>query len=274
MRRRPTRPGSFRGAWFAFLGSVLLLALLLGALFWNPAGGEELLVYCAASQKPPVEAVARQFEQEEGLAVRLQYGGSETLLTNIDVTKRGDLYVPADDSYLDSARARGLLAETLPLADMNAVIGVRAGNPKSVRSLDDLLRADVRLVQANPDAAAIGKLTRAALRGGGRWDALAGHTAGFKTTVNDVANDVQVGSADAGIVWDATVRQYPDLEAVADPRLAGVTAHVAVGVLRCSGRPAAARRFARYLASPDKGLREFERQGFRVAGAPAGPGAR
>jgi molybdate transport system substrate-binding protein len=266
--------------WFAFLGSVLLLAVLLGLLFWNrgpgrSAGrGEPLLVYCAASQRAPVEAVARQYRQEFGVQVDLQYGGSETLLTSIDVTKRGDVYLPADDSYLDGARARGLVAEALPLADMTAVIGVAAGNPKNVRSLDDLLRPDVRLAQANPDAAAIGKLTRAALRQAGRWDALEGHTVVFKPNVNDVANDVKVGTVDAGVVWDATVRQYPGLEEVADPALAGVTAHVAVGVLRCSAQPEAARRFARYLASPDRGLKEFERQGFKVVDEYPGRGAR
>jgi molybdenum ABC transporter molybdate-binding protein len=270
MRRRPTRPGSFRGVWFAFLGSALLLAFLLGLLFWNPgewpaAGrGEPLVVFCAASQRAPVEAVARQYRQEFGVPVELQYGGSETLLTSIDVARRGDLYLPADDSYLDGARSRGLVAETLPLADMTAVVAVPVGNPKGIRSLDDLLRADVRLAQANPDAAAVGKLTRAALRKTGRWAGLAEHTVVFKPTVNDVANDVKVGTADAGVVWDATVRQYPGLEPVADADLAGVTAHVGVGVLTCSTQPTAALRFARYLASRDRGLKEFERQGFKV----------
>ena len=257
--------------WLAVLGSVLLFVVLVGLLVWSPgrrSGGEPLVVYCAASQRVPVEAVARLYRQEFGVQVEPQYGGSETLLTNIDVTKRGDLYLPADDSYLDSARTRGLVAETLPLADMTAVIGVREGNPKGIHSLDDLLRPDVRVAQANPDAAAIGKLTRDALRRAGRWDALKEHTVVFKPTVNDVANDVKVGTADAGLVWDATVRQYPGLEAVADPALAGATAHVAVGVLRCSTQPEAARRFARYLASRDRGLTEFEREGFKVVNGP------
>ena len=36
----------------------------------------------------------------------------------------------------------------------------------------------------------------------------------FKPTVNEVANDVKIKTVHAGIVWDATVRQYPELETV------------------------------------------------------------
>jgi molybdate transport system substrate-binding protein len=267
MQRRQQRPGFLRGAWLAFLGSVLLLAVLFGLLYWRPgqpAGtGEPFVVYCAASQKVPVEAAARRYEAEYHVPVQLEYGGSETLLTRIAVARRGDLYIPADDSYLDAARARDLIAETMPLTTMTPVVGVHTGNPKHVRSLDDLLRPDVRLAQANPDAAAIGKLTRATLRKTGRWDGLNMHTAVFKPTVNDVANDVKVGTVDAGIVWDATVRQYGDaLEAVPVPELAGVTAHISLAVLRCSAQPTATLRFARYLSARDRGLQEFARQGF------------
>src|SRR5262249_44675265 len=97
----------------------------------------------------------------------------------------------------------------------------------------------------------------------GRWKALAAHTLVFKATVNDVANDIKVGSADAGIVWDATVRQYPELEAVSVPELAGSTAHISICVLRSSAQPTAALRFARYLAARDRGLRRLESAGFQ-----------
>jgi molybdenum ABC transporter molybdate-binding protein len=268
MRQRLRRPGFLRGAWFAFLGSVLLLAVLLGLLYWNPgqhsaaATGEPLLVYCAASQRGPIEAIARQYEAEYHVPVQLQYGPSETLLTNLQVARRGDLYVPADDSYLREAAARGLTAETIPLTTMVPVLAVRKGNPKHVRSLDDALRPDVRLGQANPDAAAIGKLTRAALKQRGRWDAVKARVVVDSPTVTEVANAVKIGTVDAGIVWDATVRQYPELEAVTVPEFADTTAHISLAVLRSSAQPTAALRFARYLAARDRGLREFARQGF------------
>ncbi len=268
MTRRPRRPAASHGPWLVVLGSALTLAVLLALLCWRPTGGDiagggvPLRIYCAASQKVPVEEIARQYEREQAVSVELEYGGSETLLAGIELSHRGDVYLPADDSYLAIARHKGLVAEVIPITRMTAVIAVRQGNPKKVRALNDLLRPDVILAQGNPDMAAIGKLTRAMLEKAGRWDEFRKHTKVLKPTVNDVANDLTVGTVDAGIVWDATVRQYPKLEMVRVRELDGVTARVSAGVLRTSTQPEAARRFAAYLADPDKGLRVFVKNGF------------
>lgn len=263
------RAGAVNSLWLAFVGSVVLLVGLVALLAWDPqkwfssaATQEPLVVYCAAGLRPPVEAVAKEYEQAYGVPVQLHYGGSQTLLAGIEVSRRGDLYIPADESYLPPARDKNLIAETLPLARMTPVVAVPRGNPKRIATLADLLRPDVRLAQGNPDATAIGSLTRTALQKAGRWDPLKDRTVVFKMTVNDVANDVGVGAVDAGIVWDATVRQSPGLEAVALPELAGVKAHVTAAVLKDSPRPTAALRFARFLAARDRGLPEFGRQGY------------
>jgi len=146
---------------------------------------------------------------------------------------------------------------------MVPVLAVAKGNPKGVRGLDDLLKPDVRLAQASPDAAAVGKLVRGELEKQGRWDALKAKTLVFKTTVNDVANDLKLGSADAAFVWDTTVRQYPELERVPGVDF-GIVGHVSVAVLKSSASPSAALRFARFLAARDKGLVDFSKAGFEI----------
>jgi molybdenum ABC transporter molybdate-binding protein len=278
MRAFPDRPlasAAARGrlvaragiAWLAFLASVLLFAGFAILLMWEPGASVPkargpLIVYCAAGIKAPVEAIAREYEAAYGVPVQLSYGGSQTLLTSLEVAKRGDLYLPGDDSYIQLARAKGLVAETIPLARMTAVLAVPKGNPKGLRTLEDLLRPGVKLAQANPDAAAIGKLTRQVLQQAQQWGALEKQTLVFKPTVNDVANDVKLGTVDAGIVWDAVLKQYHDLEAVPLPALKSVEARVIAAVLRHSVQPTAALRLARYLGARDKGLKEFARQGY------------
>jgi molybdenum ABC transporter molybdate-binding protein len=252
----------------AFLASVFLLTVLIGLLFLDskkrdtPAEAQPLIVYCAAGIKAPVEAIAREYEHFYGVPVQVQYGGSQTLLANLEVSARGDLYLPGDDSYLQLARKKDLLAEVLPLARMAPVLAVHKGNPKHLQSLQDVLKDDIRLSQANPDAAAVGKLTRDALRKNGQWDAWQKHVVVSKTTVNDVANDITVGAVDGGIVWDALVRQTPALDMIALPELSSEAAHIAVGVLKKGPRPSAALRFARYLAARDRGLLQFQKDGF------------
>ncbi len=270
MHRSPRRAGQTNAAWLAFLGSIVLFVLLGAYLLWDPSRsdldskGGSLLVYCAAGLKVPVEKTAQDYEKEYGVRVQLQYGGSETLLTNLALSRRGDLYIPADTSYLEQARGKSLIDETLEIGQMSPVIAVQKGNPRKIATLDDLLRPEVRLAQANPDAAAIGKLTRATLEKSKQWEAVKQHTHVFKGTVTDVANDVKVGTVDAGIVWDVTVRQYPELEAVVIPQLRGVRSQIALGVLRSTAQPSAALRFARYLTARDRGLKQFTQAGFPV----------
>jgi molybdate transport system substrate-binding protein len=252
--------------------NLLLLSVLAGlVLVWllrekihpalAPASRRPLIVYCAAGLKPPVEATARAYEMAYGVAVQLQYGGSGTLLSNLRVAGKGDLFVAADESYLRMGQTNHVVAEIIPLSEMAPVIAVPKGNPKGIHSLADLLR--VKVAMANPDAAAIGKMTRELLTRAGQWTELEKRVRVFKPTVNDVANDVKLGTVDAGIVWDATARQYPELDMVSvEPLNAGVE-KVGVGVLTSCAQPAAALHFARYLGAPGKGLAEFGRYGYR-----------
>ncbi len=238
---------------------VALVALIL--LLWPrqpPAeSGQTLQIYCAAGVKPPVEAVARAYEKEFGVTIQLQYGGSGTLLSNLRVAKGGDLYLAAGEGYMEAARGFGLLAEALPLARQRPVIVVAKGNPKNIHGVEDLWRADVRVALANPDAASIGKTIQKVLQQTGQWSALEKHVTVFKPTVNDVANDVKIGAVDAGIVWDATARQYPELALVMAPPFEHAEELILVGVLKSSAQPTAALRFARYLAARDRGLPVF-----------------
>ena len=252
------RPGRLLAFLSALAAFVTIAALLFRSASEASAPEGPILVYCAAGIRQPVEAAQKAF----GKAVQLQYGGSQTLLANAEVTRKGDLFIAADDSYVRMAREKGLAAESFLLARQVPVLAVARGNPRKIGSLADLLRPDVKVCQANPDAAAVGKLVRQALEKRGQWTPLREKTLVFKPTVNDVANDLKLGTVDAGFVWDANVRQYPELERVEVPELAGVQATVSAVVLKSSLAPSAALRFARFLAATDRGQLEFRKSGY------------
>ena len=253
----------------AVLGSLALLGVLAASLIDRPGPAtktdskEGLVIYCAASNKSVLEAIRADYERAYGTPLQIQYGASQTLLAALEVAGAGDLYLPADDSYLALARERNLVTDQFPLALMQAVVAVPQGNPKRIERLADLLRSDVRLSQANPEGAAIGKLTKIALQASGDWEKLHTHTTVYKTTVNEVANDVKVGAVDAGIVYDAVLHDYNTLDMVAIPELAQVQGHVAVAVLKASRQPRQALHLARFLASRDKGLARYKEFGFQ-----------
>lgn len=249
---------------FAFAAAILaVLALRRG----DDAGVPSLTVYCAAGLKKPVEAVAAAYRREYGAEVNLQYGGTGTLLGQIEIARRGDLFIAADEGAIADAARRRLVAESVPLVSQRPVVAVRAGNPRAVRALADLARADVRLGLAIPEAASISRVSQRLL--GDAWSGLVAKAVVMKPTVTELAADLQLDAIDAAIVWDGVARQFPGLETVALPQLAAHREPAAAAVLSVCRDPAAALRFARYLAAPDKGGRIFADCGFTPAGGDA-----
>lgn len=224
----------------------------------------ELRVYCAAGLKAAVEPASAQFENETGIAIRLQYGGSGSLLSSLAVSPEGDVFIPADDSYLAHAASNGWVQLSRPVASMNPVLAVAKGNPRQLRTLEDLLKPGLRLALANPDVAAVGKVTRDRLQTLGHWASVEKQAIVFKPTVNDVANDIKLGAVDAGIIWDATAAQYPELEPVPLKEFEMLHQQFSVVALSRSKHPAAAEAYATYLTTPGKGLEQFRRRGYRV----------
>lgn len=238
-----------------FLAALLLLA--------DCKEGPALTVYCTANLKKPVEEIAAQYGKERGIEVRLQYGPTGTLLSQLQVAKRGDLIIVADDGSLEDARRENLLQKSLPLTEQHCVIAVKQGNPKNIRTIAHLLRPDVKLALPNPESASIGKVARQLLIT--QWQKLEEKAAVMKPSVTEVAADVQLGAVDAAFVWDSTVPQFKGLEAVEVPELARHLDHASAAVLSCSSQNEAALEFARYLAAPDHGGVIFQKHGFKLA---------
>ena len=257
-----SRPGPLQIVAVVSLVAVVGLGyLLFGGQ--NPRGesGGSLTVHCAAGIKVPVMAMAQRYEEEFGTSIRLTFGGSGSLLSGLRVRATGDLYIAGDDSYVEAARSRGLVDEVLQIATMRPVIAVQAGNPKKIGGLGDLLKPGVRYALANPDQAAVGKIVKRTASDLGIWAQLESQAAVFKPTVNDLANDLRLGTVDAALIWDATAAQH-GLSHVKDEALAKSPRKVTLGVLRCSKYPSQALHFARYLTAKDRGLPAFTTAGF------------
>ena len=137
--------------------SILLVACSCQGMIAVADTEQPLLIYCAAGIKKPVAEVARLWEESTGQPVQLQYGGSGTLLNNLALANRGDLYIAAEESYFAIASQRGLVKEVIPCATQQLVIAVQAGNPAGINSLEDLTRDGIRISMPNPEAAAAGK---------------------------------------------------------------------------------------------------------------------
>jgi molybdenum ABC transporter molybdate-binding protein len=246
----------------AFGASLLLFGALIAALFWTHDSSEPLEIYCAEAMRVPLEAVAKEYEQEIGQKVVLHVGPSQTILSTLELRKKGDLFLPADDSYVRDAKKKGIVSAVFDLARMKAVVVVRPNFPHAIKTWNDFIAKENKIGLANVQAAAIGKLMKQYLQGTGRWDSLEKHQPKYMGNVNEVANGVRLGSVDVGIVWDVIAQPHPDLTVVHLPELAEVQAHVQMALLTFSTQPNEARRFVRYLRANNKGAPHLKKQGY------------
>ena len=261
---------------YGLLFSILISALILVGSIWllfdnGDPNAKKLQVYCAAGMRLPFAEIIREYKKEYGVEIETTYDGSGTLQGMINAQNRGDLFLAADRLYLEEMQS-GVkseniqVAEILPIAYQHPVIAVYQGNPKNIKSLDDLLREDVKLTLADPKLAAISRVARKHLKvRPGLWKKLWQKKFSSTTTVNEVAGAVaSLNAADATIVWDATVTQIDTLEAISVPEFAANKNEIAIGVLSTAKDPGSALHFARYVSAHDRGLKYFKSQQYQV----------
>lgn len=232
---------------------VICLTLFLIGITMTPALAKKtppLLIYCAAALKPLIDEAIPQYEKQYGVPVHVQYGASGTLLSNISITKRGDLYLPADESFLVEAKKSKHVDSTHTLVYMTPVLVVHTKNTLGITSFEKFMGTRrATLAFANPETASISRVTRTVLQKSGEWARVEPHITVTLPTVTDVANAVKLRTVDAGIVWDAVARQYPEFTIIRHAPLDQARQQVSVGVLRTSTQPKRTRHFAEFLVS-------------------------
>jgi len=222
-----------------------------GTVADTPPRGSALHLYCGAGIRPAVADAINTFEKEAGVTVRADYAGSGTLLSNMRASKRGDLYMPGESEYVDRAQGLGMIASRRDVCYFIPVILVPKGNPKGIKSLQDLTRPGLRLGLGNPDACAIGQVcVKLFQKNKIPLDAIEKNTRVKTLTVNELGIQVKIGQLDATIVWDAMAAYYSDsAESIAIPRSQNIVSRVTIGILNSAEDRALAQRFVDFLVS-------------------------
>lgn len=137
-----------------FIGVILLMAM-------SGCAKEEqraLTAFVGAASKPAIEEAALAFEQETGIKVYLTLGGSGTMLSQMKISRSGDLYIPGSPDYMLMAERDGVVepASVKLVTYLVPAILVQKGNPKNIQSLADLARPGVEVGIGNPQAVCVG----------------------------------------------------------------------------------------------------------------------
>jgi molybdate transport system substrate-binding protein len=179
------------------------------------------------------------------------YAGSEVLLSKIKLARRGDLYMPGDKSYIEQADRQGLILSQQSVCYFVPTILVRKGNPKNIRELKDLLRAGLKLGIGDAKACAIGRKTKEIFaKNNIPWEDVEKNVAFQSLTVNELGMQIQAGSLDAVIVWDAIARYYSEHgDRIPIPREKNVISTVNIGVLKFTEHRELAEKLVDFVTS-------------------------
>ena len=153
------------------------------------------------------------------------------------------------------------------------VVILPKSNPGHVRELQDLARGGMKLV-VGAEAVPVGKYTREMFRRLERrpgfppayGDSVLANVVSQEENVKSVVAKVQLGEADAGVVYrsDVTPRVAPSVTALEIPDDANVLASYPIAVLTGSADSVAARAFLALLLGPE-GRRVLAKHGLTPA---------
>jgi molybdate transport system substrate-binding protein len=224
---------------------------------------EPLLVYCGAGMRKPMDEIGVLFEEEYDVPVQYNYAGSNTLLTQIELTGEGDVYMPGATYYFEVAAEKGFVDNSSNVAYHVPVIITPLDNPANIDSLDDLANDDVSVVLGDPQAAAIGVLCDKMLTKKGIYNQTEDNVVARGATVNELVTYITLGQADASIVWEDLVRNNDAVNVIEIAEDDNIIKIVPIATLTTSENPEIAAEFVDFVVS-DEGHSIFEEYGFTL----------
>jgi len=222
---------------------------------------QSLLVYCGAGMRKPMDDIGLIYEEKYGISVNYNYAGSNTLLSQMELTQKGDIYMPGATYYFDVAKEKGFTDYEQLIAYHVPVIAVPKGNPANVTSLDDLAKPGVNVILGDSKACAIGNLGNKILEDNKIHDDVEKNIIARGATVNELIIYVSMNQADASIIWEDLVVNSEKIETVAIPSEQNIIKIIPIGTLTFSEKNDAAKKFVDFVASME-GKTIFEKHGF------------
>jgi len=244
-------------AGMRWIRAALVLACLVSAVA-PQLRAEEITIAAAADLSFALTGLAHSFTAQTGADVKLSFGSSGNLYSQIQNGAPFDLFFSADSEYPKRLAGTGQIdpSSLRPYAVGHLVLWVPKSlglDPQKLK-MDLLTRPEVkRIAIANPQHAPYGRAAMAALEHFGLKDEVAPKLVTGEN-ISQAAQFVQSGNAQAGLIalslalspamkdagkyWELPADSYPELQQV-------------VGIVANSKHKPAAQAFVNYVTSPE-----------------------
>jgi molybdate transport system substrate-binding protein len=250
-----------------FIG-VLILGVWLGG--FSAYSADALLVYAGAASKPPTEEAAKLYQQQTGVKVELVFGGSGSVLSQMRLSRQGDIYFPGSSDYMEKAKREGDVFRDSEkvIVYLVSAINVTKGNPQKIRTLKDLTRPGLRVAIANPETVCVGAYAVEIIEKeftASEKAAFQRNLVNYTESCEKTATAISLKMADAVIGWSVFEHWDPArietvrLPAGQIPRIG----YIPIAISRFTRNRKAAQRFIDFLAGPE-GRKIFEQHKYFV----------
>ena len=206
-------------------------------------------VFAAASLTASFNAIGTAFQAAHpGVTIKFNFGGTPTLVTQIEQGASADVLASADTTNMDKLKTDGFTAGTPQVFAHNKLeIVVAAGNPKGITGLADLSKPGVIYITEAPTVPA-GKYALQILANAN----VKVTPKSLETDVKSVVSKIELGEADAGIVYVTDVKAAGDkVTGVPIPDSVNVIATYPIVAVKGTKNADLANAFIAYVLSAD-----------------------
>lgn len=244
-----------RGCRMLFLNLTLLMLL---SSHVQASSNKSLFIFAGAASKPATEEAVKNFQIKTGITVNATFGGSGFVLSQMKLSRKGDIYFPGSSDFMELAKKEGAVYPESEKIVVYLVpsINVQKGNPKKIYSLRDLTRPGLRLAIANPEMVCVGAYAVEIIEMNltpQEKERLKKNLINYTESCEKTANVISLKAVDAVLGW--RVFQYWDPERIETiylkpdeiPRIG----YIPIAISKFTQDRALAQQFIDYLLSPE-----------------------
>lgn len=234
----------------------------------------DLTVFAAASLTDAFNEIGAEFRKANpGVTPKFNFASSSALRTQLEQGAKADTFASADQIQMDQAKQGGVIEGSDQIFAKNKLVVIfPANNPAGITSVQDLAKPGVKFVLTDK-AVPIGAYARTALEklaadpqyGADFDDKVLANLRSEEANVRAVVTKVQLGEADAGIVYasDVTPSVSNDVKSILIPDAFNVIAAYPIAVVKGASNANGARAFIEFVRGP-KGQEILKKNGFIV----------
>ena len=235
---------------------LVTLILVLTFVHHAQSSSDRILIYAGAASKPATEEIVKDLKEKTGIVADVIFGGSGFVLSQMKLSKKGDLYFPGSSDFMELAKKEDLVfpeSEKIVVYLVSA-INVQKGNPKGIHSLRDLTKDRIRVAIANPEMVCVGTYAVEIIEKNltpSEKEKFKKNLVNYTESCEKTASVISLKAVDAVIGW--RVFQYWDPERIESillkPEAISRIGYIPIAISRFTEDKIAAQKFIDFLSS-------------------------